>query len=98
MLPRELSHKLHLYKSKGGKTSRKRNVQRIQEFIEWCNCPPHQTGKKHVHQFFSDKKFAVSTARDYWHAIRILWQLLDRSGAPPKPPILSGSEPEMAKH
>lgn len=92
MLTRELNHKMHLYKSKGGKTSRKRNVERMKEFIGWCNCPPHQTGKKHVHQFFDEKKFSTSTARDYWYAIRILWRLIDRVGEPPKPPILSNQK------
>ena len=64
MLTRELIHKLHLYKSKGGKVSRKRNVERM-------------------------KKFAPSTARDYWYAIRTLWELMGRIGEPPKPPNLS---------
>lgn len=91
MLSRELNHKLHIYKSKGGKTSRKRNAERIKEFIYWCNCPPEQTGKKHVHQFFSEKKFAASTARDYWYAIRTLWALMDRAGEPPKPQNLKNS-------
>ena len=89
MLTRELIHKLHLYKSKGGKVSRKRNVERMKEFIGWCNCPPHQTGRKYVHEFFAEKKFAPSTARDYWYAIRTLWELMGRIGEPPKPPNLS---------
>ncbi|WP_376779687.1 phage integrase N-terminal SAM-like domain-containing protein [Stutzerimonas nitrititolerans] len=87
MISRELNHKLHLYKSKGGKTSRKRNVERIKEFIRWCKCSPHQTGKKHIHDFFNEKRFSASTARDYWYAINVLWQLMDRAGTPPKPLI-----------
>ena len=66
MLTRELNHKIHLYKSRGGKTSRKRSARRMLEFVDWCNCDAHQTGKKHVHNFFEEKNFAPSTARDYW--------------------------------
>jgi hypothetical protein len=87
MLSRELNHKLHLYKSKGGKISRKRNVERIREFIRWCKCAPHQTGKNHVHNFFEEKNFSASTARDYWYAIKVLWKIMDRAGTPPKPLI-----------
>lgn len=85
MIARELNHKLHLYKSRGGKTSRKRAVGRMKEFIAFCNCSPHQTGKRHVYQFFDEKKFAPSTARDYWYAIKTLWELMGRDGTPPKP-------------
>ncbi len=52
MLTRELNHKIHLYKSRGGKASRRRSAQRMLEFVNWCNCEAHQTGKKHVHKFF----------------------------------------------
>ncbi|MFL4056799.1 hypothetical protein, partial [Pseudomonas aeruginosa] len=46
-----------------------------------CNRP----GKKHVHKFFEEKNFAPSTARDYWYAIKTLWELMGRVGEPPKP-------------
>jgi hypothetical protein len=85
MLSRELNHKMHLYKSKGGKVSRKRNIERMKEFIAWCSCSPHQTGKRHVYKFFDEKKFAPSTERDYWYAIKTLWELMGRDGMPPKP-------------
>ncbi|MDF5816245.1 hypothetical protein P4M26_15805 [Pseudomonas aeruginosa] len=55
MLTRELNHKIHLYKSRGGKASRRRSAQRMLEFVNWCNCEAHQTGKKHVHKFFEEK-------------------------------------------
>lgn len=85
MLTRELNHKIHLYKSRGGKASRRRSAQRMLEFVNWCNCEAHQTGKKHVHKFFEEKNFAPSTARDYWYAIKTLWELMGRVGEPPKP-------------
>ena len=85
MLTRELNHKLHIYKSCGGKTSRKRSAQRMLEFVDWCNCDAHQTGRKHVHKFFEEKNLASSTARDYWYAIKALWELMGRVGEPPKP-------------
>lgn len=89
MLTRELNHKLHIYKSRGGKTSRKRSARRMLEFIHWCNCSAHQTGKKHVHKFFEEKNFASSTARDYWYAIKTLWELMGRDGEPPKPDCMT---------
>lgn len=85
MLTRELKHKIHLYKSRGGKTSRNRTARRMLEFVSWCNCAAHQTGKRHVHKFFEEKNFASSTARDYWYAITKLWELMGRVGEPPKP-------------
>ena len=85
MLTRELNHKIHLYKSRGGKASRRRSAQRMLEFVNWCNCEAHQTGKKHVHKFIEGKNFAPSTARDYWYAIKTLWELMGRVGEPPKP-------------
>jgi hypothetical protein len=38
-----------------------------------------------VHEFFEQKNFASSTARDYWYAIKQLWELMGRVGEPPKP-------------
>ncbi|MFL4056554.1 hypothetical protein, partial [Pseudomonas aeruginosa] len=46
MLTRELNHKIHLYKSRGGKASRRRSAQRMLEFVNWCNCEAHQTGRR----------------------------------------------------
>ena len=86
MITGELRHRLNQHAAKGGKTSRRRQVKRIYEFVDWCKCSPEQIGKKHVHQFFAKHEFAVSTERDYWYAIRLLWRLIGRSSDPPRPP------------
>lgn len=91
MISPELRHQLNLYAARGGKTSRRRTVERIEQFVIWCGCRPQQIGKRHVHQFFEAHRFAVSTARDHWYAIRVLWRLLGR-GEPPRHAGLPASE------
>lgn len=83
-----LRHALRLYAAKGGKTSRRRTVERIERFIDACGCRPEQIGRRHVHEFWDSRPWAPSTARDYWYAIRVLWRLLERLGTPPAPPVL----------
>lgn len=82
MIRPELRHQLNLYAAKGGKTSRRRTVERIEQFVQWCASDPRQIGKRHVHEFFEAHAFAPTTTRDYWYAIRVLWRLLHR-GDPP---------------
>lgn len=94
MIPREIRHKLNLYKAKGGKQSRRRTVKRVEEFVSWCKCSPHQIGKKHVHAFFEKMNFAPLTERDYWYAIKLLWEILERQGKPPKKDIKVESNSE----
>lgn len=86
MISMKLRHRLNQYGAKGGKTSRRRQVKRIQRFIIWCGCQPEQIGKRHVHKFFAHHQFAPTTERGYWYAIRLLWQLIGRKGDPPWPP------------
>lgn len=88
---RELRHKLNLYARKGGKRSRRRQVERIELFVEWCHRPAEQIGRRQVHEFFEAQKFAPTTARDYFYAICQLWVLLDRAGKPPRPPSLESA-------
>jgi hypothetical protein len=88
----EFKHKLHLYCAKGGKTARKRSVDRIERFIDWCKCEPGQIGRKHVHLFFASREFSPTTARDYYYSICTLWELLERKGKPPIPPQWQGVE------
>lgn len=87
MIPRELQHQLHLHAAKGGKTARRRQVKRIEQFIAWTGCrDPRQIGKSHVRSYFDAHDFAPSTARDHWYAIRLLWHTLERPKDPPPPP------------
>lgn len=80
-----LRRKINTHKTKGGKRARRAEVARIERFVDWCNCPPEQIGRKHVHLFFEEKRFAPTTARDYFYAISKLWKMLGRSGEPPRP-------------
>lgn len=84
-LPLELRHRLNLYARKGSKTSRRRQVRRLEEFVAWCGCDPRQIGKRHVYQYFAAHAFAPSTARDHWYAVRLLWLILGRHTDPPRP-------------
>lgn len=84
MIPPDIRHALNQHACRGGKTARRRQVRRVEQFVRWCGCPPHQTGKKHVHLYFEEMSFSTTTARDHWYAIRLLWRLLGRSGFPPK--------------
>ncbi len=86
----EFKHKLKLYKAKGGKLNRKRTVYRLNTFLNYCDKRgkkrPEEIGKKDVYNFFKEKNnLAKSTKRDYWYAIRVLWQFLDRPNDPPYP-------------
>jgi len=85
MIPGDLRHRLRLHAAKGGKTARARQIRRVEAFVHWCGCDPRQIGRGHVHRFFAAHAHAASTQRDYWYAIKLLWQSLGRPGEPPKP-------------
>ncbi len=85
MIPGDLRHRLRLHAAKGGKTARGRQIRRVEAFVRWCGCDPRQIGRGHVHRFFAAHAHAASTQRDYWYAIKLLWQALGRPGEPPKP-------------
>lgn len=86
-LPPELRHKMNQHAAKGGKTSRRRQVKRAEQFVKWCNCNPYQIGRGHVWRYFEAQNFAPSTARDHWYAVRLLWRhALERPSDPPRPP------------
>lgn len=85
LLSRELDHKLKLYAAKGGKTSRRATVRRVRHFIDACQRPAEQIGRRQVYEFFEQQRFSPTTQRDYYYAIALLWRLLGRSGEPPRP-------------
>lgn len=85
MIPRDIRHALHQHAAKGSKAARRRQLKRIEEFVDWCECSPFQMGRGHVNRYFSEKSYAPSTARDHWYAIKLLWQVMGRPGEPPKP-------------
>lgn len=91
MIRQELRHALHQYAARGGKTHRRRVVRRVEQVIRECGCPADQIGRRHIHELYERRPMAPSTQRDYDEAIRLLWQLLGRSGQPPRPKISPSS-------
>lgn len=92
---RELEFKLKTHARRGGKTSRRRQVGRIRQFLVFCQGVgvkgPDQIGKRHVHLWFEEKKLSASTLRDRFYAVCFLWELLGR-GKPPHPSPLTTNE------
>ena len=82
-----------IYLRHGGKTSRRAMVQRliticeeIQSYESGVKLPP-QIGKAHIHRYWHrQQRLSPVTLRDHWYALRLLWELLGRSGEPPRPP------------
>ena len=88
-LDQEWEFRFRLYARKGGKRSRRQTVDRIRRFLTESQARPEQIGKRHVYEFFErHADFSVTTQRDYYYAIRLLWRLLGRDSRPPKPKAL----------
>ena len=86
MLTPEWRHKLNQYARRGGKTSRRRTIQRIEAFVAWCGCRPEQIGRRQVFEYL-EQPMAETTRRDHYYAIRLLWAMLGRPVPPPMPDI-----------
>jgi len=84
----DFRYKLHQFRRKGGKKSRKAYSRRMVYFLQNVGVSsPHNIGKKHVHRFYErHAHFSETTMRDYYYAIKKLWLLAGRPGSPPKPP------------
>lgn len=84
----ELEYRLKSHARRGGKTSRRRQVDRVRQFIKFCRDVgvrgPDQIGKSQLHQWYEETDLAESTLRDRYYAASLLWEFLDR-GVPPKP-------------
>ena len=74
----------------GSKESRKKEVARIIEFLEWVEIHKkirslQSLGNNQVKDFWNaNDQMADSTAYRYWLAIAKLWAWLDKHGHPPK--------------
>ena len=75
----------------GGKDTRKKEVQRIIEFLDWAESTEkvislHGLGRKHVIGFWkSHRELSEETAYKYWLGISKLWEWLGKHEDPPKP-------------
>lgn len=86
----DLEHRLRLHAAKGGKTSRRRQADRVRQLVEWCRAQgarsPDQIGRRHVWDWYEGVQ-APSSLRDRYYAVVLLWRLLGRAGQPPKPKL-----------
>lgn len=83
------------YLRHGGKTSRRATVRRLIAVIKDIQRHdpgarrPEQIGRAHIHRYYErHDHLAVSTLRDHYYAVRLLWEWQDRPGKPPKPKLL----------
>jgi hypothetical protein len=88
----DLEHRLRLYCAKGGKTSRRRQADRVRQLLAFARQQgirrPDQIGRRHILEWYESLPSAApSTLRDRYYAAALLWQLLERAGDPPKPKI-----------
>lgn len=84
----ELEYRLKTHARKGGKTSRRRQVDRVRQFLKFCRDRfqvrgPDQIGKIHIFKWYEELELAESTRRDRHYAVALLWDVLGR-GVPPK--------------
>jgi len=77
----DLAFQLRRRARQGGKTSRRRQVLRVWQFLRWAEQrgvnAPQQIGKRHVHQWLAEE-VSADTRRDRYYAVRLLWQMLGR--------------------
>lgn len=85
LINHELRQKIDNYRRKGGKTSRRATVAKIERFIAFCGCSPGEIGRRHVHVFYENQNFSPTTQRDYFYAINQLWKMLGHKQPPPRP-------------
>ena len=85
---RELEHRLRLHEAKGGKTSRRRQADRVRQLIAFSRArgarDPSQISRRHVWEWYEQVK-AATTLRDRFYAARLLWHLLGRGDGVPRP-------------
>ena len=81
---RDFSYQLHQHARKGGKTHRRRQVQRVFRILRWAGVSEQRLSRRQIFDFYrqcgSDK-----TRRDYFYALKLMWRALGRQGDPPHP-------------
>ncbi len=82
----ELDYLLTSWGRKGGKISRRRQIKRVRQFLDFCRTQgvrgPDQAGNRHAYEWYREVALAEATLRDRYYAMRLLWTLLGR-GDPP---------------
>lgn len=102
-LGEDLREALRQHARKGGKTSRRRQVDRIQQFLKFCATKgvraPDQIGKRHIHEWYEESHLSESTLRDRFYAVSLLWEWMGR-GQPPRPTcrVTSNAKKDLRQH
>ena len=88
--------RVDVYLRHGGKNSRRATVHRlctilsdIRQHEQGVRLPP-QVGRAHLHRYWArHSHLSERTQQDHWYAMRLLWDLLDRTGQLPHPTLTS---------
>lgn len=82
----------HVYVRHGGKTARRAMVKRLIAALNDIAAnekgvkAPSQIGRAHIHRYYTRHQgLSTTTLRDHFYAFRLLWELLNRPGEPPRP-------------
>ncbi len=82
----------HVYVRHGGKTARRAMVKRLIAALADIEAnekgvkSPSQVGRAHIHRYYTrHQNLSQITLRDHFYAFRLLWELLERPGEPPRP-------------
>lgn len=86
---------------KGGKTSRRRQVARLRQFIKFCKGRgvkgPDQIGNRHVYEWYESGALSETTLRDRFYAVCKLWEWLER-GVPPHHSLFESKKGEVRRN
>jgi len=80
-MDRDLLHALNLHARKGGKTSRRRQVARVQQMLMDIGKEPQQVSRRDVYAWIEAVEGAT-TRRDRYYAAKLFWQLVYMSDLP----------------
>ncbi len=82
----ELEYLLVSHCRKGGKVSRRRQADRVRQFLSFSRQRgvrgPDQIGTRHAYEWYAEAGLADTTLRDRYYAVGLVWQFLGR-GKPP---------------
>ena len=98
-MDRWITDNTHDYVRKGSKRSRRTTVNRMIDIANNIKAHEHgvklppQIGKAHIHRYYArHKHLSPRTLQDHYYAIKHLWELLERTKLPPKPPSMHENE------
>ena len=78
------------YLRHGGKRNRRDTVRTLIHILDEIrtheSCLPGQIGRRQIIGYYKRQTLSAATLKRHYAAICLLWQLLGRSGEPPRPP------------